>query len=71
MVENTFSNDVYEKLACSYPIKEINDANSLKKKKIKWENTDFFRWNGKLESLDEVWKETYKNHAARNFISIL
>ena len=66
VLENAFSNDVYEKLACSYPIKEINDANSFKKKsneRIQISSVEM----EELESLDEVWKETYKNHTSEEF----
>ena len=65
VLENAFSNDVYEKLVCSYPIKEINDANSFKK--IKLENMISSIEMEELESLDEVWKETYKNHTSEEF----
>ena len=66
VLENAFSNDVYEKLVCSYPIKEINDANSFKKKsneRIQISSVEM----EELESLDEVWKETYKNHTSEEF----
>ena len=66
VLENAFSNDVYEKLACSYPIKEINDANSFKKKsneRIQISSVEM----EELESLDDVWKETYQNHTSEEF----